>query len=160
MKKVLLFAFLLFLCLKMQAQHTNQYCNSVFPFCIDVPGNLVRQGDSKTGYGQFFKAKDGATLTVFGTYNTEQESIKARFDRESAAITSDTTFANSTQLPTIELADLQPNNYTIIYQNQSNSNLIYRKLENNNWLSLELQYPTSKAKDYTEKAKRMISSFR
>ena len=160
MKKVLLFACMIVLGLKTSAQHFNQYCNSVFPFCLDIPGNFVRQGESKIGYGQFFKTKEGSTLSVFGTYNTEQENLKSRFNRESAALTSDSTLASTTQLPTIELAEMQENNYTIIYQNQNNSNLIYRKLENNNWLSIEMQYPNAKAKEYTEKAKRMIASFK
>jgi len=142
------------------AQHYDQYCNSLLPFCIDIPGNFTRRGETETGSGQYFTAKDGSKLLVYGAHNALNQTLKQRFEAEQAGLTNDSAVINTTQTPTIDKAEMQENSYTILYHNQSLSALIYRKLENNLWKSLELHYPTAKAKEYEEKAKRMIGSFR
>src|SRR5688572_8560274 len=140
-------------------QHTNRYCNSAFTFCLDVPGNFNRIGKSQAGDGQFFTSKDGSTLNIFGAFNTENETVQQRLSREQATLSSDTTISNFTQIPTIGQAQIQENSYTFSYQNQTFTYLIFRKLEDNNWLSIELKFPAKKSKDYEEKMQQMIKSF-
>ncbi|MBK0403725.1 hypothetical protein I5M27_12060 [Adhaeribacter sp. BT258] len=159
MKKLLLLASFLSFCFQTKAQHYNKYCNSVIPFCVDVPGNFIRKGESKTGSGQYFNSKDGSLLTIYGSYNSDNENLKQRFDREKAALTTDTSVANSTQLPVIEKAELHENSFTIIYQTNGVTTSIYRKLKNNLWKNIELQYPVAKTPEYTVKMQRMIGSW-
>jgi len=159
--KNILFTLLFFgLSFNLPAQHYDKYCNSLFSFCVDIPGNFKRVGSSKTGDGQIFKAKDGSTISVYGTANDQNENLKQRFDREQAALTNDSTITNTTQLPTIEKAEIQENSFTITYSSNGFTDMIYRKLENNIWKSLELHYPTAKAKEYTVKVNKMIGSFK
>jgi hypothetical protein len=159
-KKILLLSWLLPLGFSAPAQHYDKYCNSLYTFCVDVPGNFTRKGATEAGDGQIFTAKDGTTLAVYGLPNLNNETLKQRFDQELTSLTSDSSIVRSTQLPTIQQAEMQENSYTILYQNQNFSDLIYRKLENNAWKSIELHYPTAKAKEYAEKAKRIIGSFK
>ena len=160
MKQVLILVFCLAASSIAQAQHFNRYCNSVFPFCIEVPGNFNRAGSSLLGDGQFFKAKDGSTLDIYGSFNIANETLQQRLDREQAALASDTTIANFTQIPTLGQAETQGNSFTVSYQHQAFTNFIYRKLTNNTWINLELKYPTAKAKEYEAKAQRMIESLK
>ncbi|KAA9345860.1 hypothetical protein [Adhaeribacter soli] len=160
MKKLLLLLCLLYLGFSAVAQHYDKYCNNLYSFCIDIPGNFNRVGATKTSEGQHFTSKDGSKLEVYGAPNLQNETLKQRFDRELAALTNDSSVAHSTQLPTIEKAELHENSFTIQFQNQNFTNLIYRKLENNAWKSIELHYPTAKGKEYAERAKRMIGSFK
>lgn len=159
MKRIFVFAFLFLTQNTIQAQHTNRYCNGAFPFCVDVPGNFNRVGKSDTGDGQNFVAKDGSTLSVFGLYNTENETVAERFEREQAALLSDTSANHSAQIPSITKTATEANSFTIFYQTQDYNYVIFRKLENQNWLSLEMKYPAAKPKDYEEKVNRMIGSF-
>jgi hypothetical protein len=160
MKKLLILAFFLNLAFDAAAQHYNKYCNSVFSFCVDIPGNFNRKGDSKTGSGQYFTSKDGASLSVYAIPNETNEALKQRFEREQTALTMDMTVANTTQLPIIDKAELLENAFTIQYQNQNITTFVYRKLENATWKNIELQFPMAKGKDYADKAKRMIESLK
>jgi hypothetical protein len=159
MKNILTTLLFFGLSFNLLAEHFDKYCNSLFSFCIDIPGNFKRIGASKTGDGQYFTAKDGSTISVYGTSIDQNENLKQRFDREQAALTNDSSITNTTQLPTIEKAEMQENDYTIIYNSNGFTDMIYRKLENNTWKSLEFHYPTAKAKDYALKANKMIASF-
>ncbi|MFC5272327.1 hypothetical protein [Adhaeribacter terreus] len=159
MKNFLFIAFLLGFGFSVKAQHYNKYCNSVIPFCVDVPGNFVRKGESKIGSGQYFKSKDGSLLTIYGSYNTSNENLKQRIDRELAALTNDSSVANSTQLPVIEKAEMQENSFIIIYQANGLTTSTYRKLENNIWKNIELQFPVAKTPENTGSMQRMIGSW-
>lgn len=160
MKNILITLLLFGVSFNLLAQHYDKYCNSLFSFCVDIPGTFKRVDASKTGDGQMFKAKDGSTITVYGTVNDKNETLKQRFDGEQASLTNDSTITNTTQLPTIEKAEMQENNYTITYSSNGFTDLIYRKLDNNTWKSLEFHYPTAKAKEYVVKANKTIGSMK
>lgn len=160
MKNCLLLLFFLAFGFSAFGQHYDKYCNSLYNFCIDVPGHFTRKGETKTGTGQYFTARDGSTLSVYGMPNLQDQTLKQRFDWEQANLTSDTLVNNSTQLPTIEKAEIQENAFIIIYQSKDFTDLIYRKLENNSWKSIELHYPTVKEKEYAERIRKLVASFK
>ena len=82
MKRMLLVAGFELITSTVFAQHYNKYCNSVYSFCVDIPGNFSLKGDSKIGNGQYFTSKDGATLSAYGIFNESGETLERRFERE------------------------------------------------------------------------------
>lgn len=154
---VFLFFFLSFCA---NAQQVNRYCNSAVPFCLDVPSNFNRLSPSSLGDGQLFTTKDGSQLQVFATFNTDHETLIQRLNREQAALAADSTIANFTQMPISGLAETEEDNYTLTYQSGKLTHQIFRKLENDQWVNLELKYPSTKAKEYQPKMQRMVESLK
>lgn len=57
----------------------NTYANARFGYSIAYPANLKPQGEAANGDGQIFTA-EGATLTVFGTNQLVNQTLKKEFD--------------------------------------------------------------------------------
>ena len=160
MRNLLLLFILLAIPLTASAQHTNQYCNAPYNFCLQVPGSFNRIGESKTGDGQFFTATDGSSLTVYGTYNALDETLEQHFSRQLATITTDSLKPAPVEIPLILKAETHGNSYTLIYQTGNFQNYIYRVLQNNLWQCLEMRFPAAKAPEYELQMNRMIKSLR
>jgi len=141
-------------------QHYNRYCNSVIPFCLDVPGSFNRVGASAGGEGQTFTAKDGSTLNIFAVFNTDHETLEQRLTREQTALATDTTIDNFTQIPTSGQVEAEKDSFTFTYQHAKFTHFNFRKLESDHWINIEVKYPTAKARDYEDKIKRMLASLK
>lgn len=160
MKQVLVLIGFLLAASPLPAQHYNRYCNAVFTFCADIPGNFNRAGASMEGNGQFFKASDGSTLTIYGSSNSTRETLPERLTREQTALAADTTLANFTQLPVSGQAETQENSFTLTYQHQAFTHLIFRKLVNNTWTNLELRFPAALAREYEPRISHLLASLK
>ena len=159
MKKLLLLGLLVCAFFKADAQHYNQYCNSIYSFCLEIPGDFVRLGDSKTGTGQYFKDEYGSQITVYATANQSEETLKQRFDREMAALSGKKLPKNKLK-PVIEVAEMNDSCYTLIYRRNGFQENVYRRLENKCWKNVELVCPEGTPKAYGYEVKRMIASLK
>ena len=131
----------------------GNYTNARFQYTIRYPRDLlIPQGESDIGNGQRFLGHDGATLAVWGGYNTLGQSL-AQFETDSVsrlAGNNGTTTCRRRQ-PTL-----------FVVSGVTDEKIFYAKtlLVGDIQKSLEFTYPREQADVYSAVTARIASGFR
>jgi len=126
----------------------EDYCNSRFNFCMDMPAGLKAQPAPENGDGRTWKGKGGSEVRAWGQWNAAEETMKEACE------------SDAKELDSIVLNTVRKDWCAVSGFKKGKIEYRRRELASGRWVVFDLVYPASERDFFDGKIGKMAKSLK